>query len=188
MWRTIPCVLLISNCCLTQLFSFLPYQISTFAPSLLENDGQVISVGLESGLPYDIASVLENSMGHTLTVVSLVGGELCPFFLPFWCIFWILLSYTNKLHLSTHRTKVGPCFSYTFFLLVQWALCFWSALYFKWKCLSSSIIKGVWFNEVLSSSSTPGPGVLRKASTRCWAWSLACESWEWKKFRARKNW
>ena len=80
MWRTIPCVLLISNCCLTQLFSFLPYQISTFAPSLLENDGQVISVGLEFGLPYDIASVLENSMGHTLTVVSLVGGELCPFF------------------------------------------------------------------------------------------------------------
>ena len=80
MWRTIPCVLLISNCCLTQLFSFLPYQISTFAPSLLENDGQVISVGLEFGLPYDIASVLENSMGHTLTVVSLVGGELCPCF------------------------------------------------------------------------------------------------------------
>ena len=37
-------------------------------------------MGLEFGLPYDIASVLENSMGHTLTVVSLVGGELCPCF------------------------------------------------------------------------------------------------------------
>jgi len=43
---------------------------------MLENDGQVISVGLEFGLPYDIASVLENSMGHTLTVVSLVGVGL----------------------------------------------------------------------------------------------------------------
>ena len=49
---------------------------------MLENDGQVISVGLEFGLPYDIASVLENSMGHTLTVVSLVGGEVC-LVLPF---------------------------------------------------------------------------------------------------------
>ena len=103
MWRTIPCVLLISNCCLTQLFSFLPYQISTFAPSLLENDGQVISVGLEFGLPYDIASVLENSMGHTLTVVSLVGGEVC-LVLPFWCIFFNISQLHKQIYLSTHRT------------------------------------------------------------------------------------
>ena len=142
MRRTIPCVLLISNCCLTQLFSFLPYQISTFAPSLLENDGQVISVGLEFGLPYDIASVLENSMGHTLTVVSLVGGELCPCFTFLMHLFNIAQLH-KQMHLSTHRTEVGPCFSYNLFLLVQWALCFWSALYFKWKCPSSSITRGL---------------------------------------------
>ena len=68
-------VVLISNFCLPQ-FSFLPFQLSTFALALLENDGQIISVGLEFGLPYDITSVLENSMGQTLTSISLLGGKL----------------------------------------------------------------------------------------------------------------
>ena len=69
-------VVLMRNFCLPQ-FSFLPFQISTFALALLENDGQIISVGLEFGLPYDITSVLENSMGQTLTSISLLGGKLC---------------------------------------------------------------------------------------------------------------
>ena len=125
MWRSIPPVLLLSNLCLPQ-FSFLPFQLSTFAPAMLENDGQIISVGLEFGLPYDITSVLENSMGQTVTSISLLGGNLCKL--------------TSLCLLKWKQNNLNQ--------ILQWLLCFWSACYFKLKCLSSSQKRGSSFNLV----------------------------------------
>ena len=63
------------------------------ADSIRENSGQEVLVGLEIGLPYNLANTLTNPLGQTLSAVSVV--ILAIFF------------FTNILWLS-YLTSIGP--------------------------------------------------------------------------------
>ena len=93
MWRSIPSMLLLSNSCFSQ--SLPPSAIvppsatigqspgnegQIFTPA--GNEGQIISFGVEFGLPYDLTTALENPLGRALTAISVAAGELA-----FDCVF-----------------------------------------------------------------------------------------------------
>ena len=49
------------------------------------NEGQIVSFGVEFGLPYDLTTALENPLGRALTAISVAAGELTfsyGFYLP----------------------------------------------------------------------------------------------------------
>ena len=74
MWRTIPSMLLLSNSCFSQSFPPLAPPPATLGQSP-GNEGQIVSFGVEFGLPYDLTTALENPLGRTLTAISVVAGE-----------------------------------------------------------------------------------------------------------------
>ena len=76
MWRTIPSLILLGNSCSAQSppsIVPLPADSSQSSP---DNGGQIISFGVEFGLPYDLATALENPLGRALTAISVTAGGL----------------------------------------------------------------------------------------------------------------
>ena len=70
MWRTVPSMILVSNSCFSHsLPPILP-------PPSPDNEGQLIELGVEFGLPYDLTTALENPLGRTLTAISVAAGRL----------------------------------------------------------------------------------------------------------------
>ena len=83
MWRSIPSMLLLSNSCFSQ--SLPPSAIVPPSATIGQspgNEGQIISFGVEFGLPYDLTTALENPLGRALTAISVAAGELA-----FDCVF-----------------------------------------------------------------------------------------------------
>ena len=68
-------MLLLSNSCFTQSFPPLAPPPATFGQSP-GNEGQIVSFGVEFGLPYDLTTALENPLGRALTAISVVAGGL----------------------------------------------------------------------------------------------------------------
>ena len=68
-------MLLLSNSCFAQSFPPIvpPPAIRGQSPG---NEGQIVSFGVEFGLPYDLTTALENPLGRALTAISVVAGEL----------------------------------------------------------------------------------------------------------------
>ena len=63
-------MILVSNSCFSHsLPPILP-------PPSPDNEGQLIELGVEFGLPYDLTTALENPLGRTLTAISVAAGRL----------------------------------------------------------------------------------------------------------------
>ena len=78
MWGTIPSMLLLTNSCFAQNIPPIvppPAIIGGHSPG---NEGQIISFGVEFGLPYDLTTALENPLGRALTAISVAAGG-CTF-------------------------------------------------------------------------------------------------------------
>ena len=74
-------MLLLSNSCFSQ--SLPPSAIVPPSATIGQsNEGQIISFGVEFGLPYDLTTALENPLGRALTAISVAAGELA-----FDCVF-----------------------------------------------------------------------------------------------------
>ena len=70
MWRTVPSMILVSN-------SFFSLSLPPILPPPSpDNEGQLIELGVEFGLPYDLTTALENPLGRTLTAMSVAAGGL----------------------------------------------------------------------------------------------------------------
>ena len=76
MWRTIPSMILLSNACSAQSLTPIVPPPAVTAQSSPDNAGQIISFGVEFGLPYDLTTALENPLGRALTAISVAAGGL----------------------------------------------------------------------------------------------------------------
>ena len=76
MWRTIPSMILLSNTCSAQSLTPIVPPPAVTAQSSPDNAGQIISFGVEFGLPYDLTTALENPLGRALTAISVAAGGL----------------------------------------------------------------------------------------------------------------
>ena len=76
MWGTIPCMLLLSNSCFAQHVPPIVPPPAIIGGQSPGNEGQIISFGVEFGLPYDLTTALENPLGRALTAISVAAGGL----------------------------------------------------------------------------------------------------------------
>ena len=69
-------MILLSNSCSAQSLPPIAPPPEVTAQSPPDNAGQIISFGVEFGLPYDLTTALENPLGRALTAISVAAGGL----------------------------------------------------------------------------------------------------------------
>ena len=69
-------MILLSNACSAQSLTPIVPPPAVTAQSSPDNAGQIISFGVEFGLPYDLTTALENPLGRALTAISVAAGGL----------------------------------------------------------------------------------------------------------------
>ena len=69
-------MILLSNSCSAQSLPPTVPEPAVIGESSPDNAGQIIELGVEFGLPYDLATALENPLGRALSAISVAAGGL----------------------------------------------------------------------------------------------------------------